>query len=143
MPRGVFPYTTLTPGLTHMLLEASSLCWVSSTWSQHPGSEHVSEGPTLCPLIALPSVCHTEGAPEPLARLDRVQVVSAAFSPWSADSLFPMPTGSPPAQAGQCPGLSLTPRRLNEGCAQLFPTPAPNVKSSCLSREPTWDMNSL
>ena len=50
-PEKVLPYMTFTPGLTHMLLEASFLCWSSSTWNQQWGSGLASEGPTPCPTL--------------------------------------------------------------------------------------------
>lgn len=55
---GPFLYN-FTPGLTHKLLEASSLCWNASMWAQ---VQAVSEGPTRC----LPGSCPASAAQQGL-----------------------------------------------------------------------------
>lgn len=130
------------PGLIHMLLEASPCAGSLPLGASILVRSLSLRGPSPAPALPSPVSATQQGLHNHLPDWTEFKLSILPSTQGLPNSLLSIPTGSPPGLAGQNPGLPLTPLRLNERCPQLFPTPAPNFKSSCLRREPTWDENS-
>lgn len=133
---------SFTPGLTHMLLAASSCAGFPPLGNQYFGSGYVSEGSTPWPpLSCLVSVAQ-QGLNNDMPYWIEFKLSTLPSPLGLPNGLFPIPTGSPPGLVEQYPGLFLILHSI-DGYLQLVPTPVPAFLSSCLPRAPAWDMNSF